>query len=641
MKARLRAAGLAGALAVASLAPQARAALTASEAEQVRGYVAEAAHADRVRALVARTDLSPDESAAAMAQALAGIALDDRHAAYLEAMVHGAPSPATRPVLAVATVRGLLARVDALLAAHPADLDRAPGALGEIGLAYRFAAGEVAATDASMTDAARADVGRALLDHMTRNAALLRLDAPVPLAVARLRAQLAVSIADSLPDGPTRKIDAADRLGLTGARRAALVDLGLLVADRGGTDDRIAEVRAVAERLPGARDGAEAVFVGDDKATFRARAAVVATADASGPLGEAASPWGGEAAPPAVSALTMAVARGLGAAAVGRALEKRPGLRVLVDRDGGAAGVVTLAAMLAVDAPRTVDVAAARFIAGRRESAAWLSDALGALAAFARVTPSSGDVRGDEGRDGLVVPLSGAGVSARRVVLDPNGAAAAFRLAGHLWRLTRDDTGAVTAFTRDGAPVALAMLPTARVAATDGSQWSGAGLVFARLAGTPRVAIAAGPRVRVVGATAADAISTPAPGDDVTLDADVHLDGGPGGILVHALPAARGFRGISLLLVPGSPGHAALMAADGSGNETAASPVVEIAPSPSAHVTIVVKGKQLTAQVGPATLSLTLPDALLHGDVGLRAYPGVTLEVSGWRLAATNAPRRH
>lgn len=620
---------------VLTLAAGARASLTNSEAEQVRGYVAAADHPDRVRALVARPDLTADESAAAMVSALVSLPLDEKHAAYLTELVAGAPSAATRPVLVVAIVRGLMARVDALYAAHPADLDRSPGALAEIARAYGFAAAQVSGEGTSMTDASRADVGRALADHVLRNASLLRLDAAVPLAVAGLRAQLALTMLDSLPDGPTRKIDAADKLGLTGARRAMLVDTGLLLLDRGGTDDRIAQVRAVVDRLPQAREGAVALFIGDESVKLLARGTVIAAADAVGPLGEAGSPWGGEAEPPQVSGVSVTVARALAGAAVARALDQRPGLRVQVDHDGGAAGVATVLGMLVVDPSRTVDVAAARLLAGRRETAAWLSDALGVLAVDA---PPATDPR-----QGLTLPL-GSG-AATHVVLDPTGSVGAFRLDGHVWRLDRDGSGAVSSFKRDGAPVALAMLSTARVAATEGPSWNGAGLILSRLAGKPRVAISAGPRIRVVGTRVADSVVAPAPGNGFTLDADLHLDGGPGGIVLRALPGRGGFSGISLLVLPGTPAHAVLLMADGSGDETAASPVVEVPAAAWVHVKAVLRGNQLTASVGPSsspvTLSLAFPDDLSRGDVALRAYPGVTLEVSGWHLASPAAGKKH
>jgi hypothetical protein len=157
--------------------------------------------------------------------------------------------------------------------------------------------------------------------------------------------------------------------------------------------------------------------------------------------------------------------------------------------------------------------------------------------------------------------------------------------------------------------------------------------------------------VRLVGTSVADSILAPAPGDDLTVDADLHLDGGPAGLVLHALPGAASFRGVSLLVLPGNPAHAVLLVSDGTGNETAASPVVEVPAAPLEHVKAVIKGNQLTASVGPVAspvpLSLTLPDDHLHGDVALRAYPGVTLEVSGWKVAgpaisrppASRAPR--
>ena len=112
--------------AVLALSGPAGATLTSSEGEQIRGYVAAADHADRVRALVARPDLSPDESAAAMTAALATLPLDERHATFLATLVSGAPTAATRPVLVRAIVVGLLARVDALYAAVPARKEAEP-----------------------------------------------------------------------------------------------------------------------------------------------------------------------------------------------------------------------------------------------------------------------------------------------------------------------------------------------------------------------------------------------------------------------------------------------------------------------------------------------------------------------------------
>lgn len=615
-------------LAAIAWAAPAWASLTQSETEQVRGYVTTQAHPDRVRAFVARPDLTPDESAAAMSAALAGVALDDRMVAYLEVVVLGAPSAATRPVLAAAIVRALLGRVDAIYAQHPADLDRNETALGQVARAYGFIAGEVSGADSAMTDAGRADIAKALADHVARDASMLHFDVQLPPAVAKLRAQAALALLDAMPEGATRRVDAADKLGLAGPRRAALVELGLLVMDRGGSDDRVAAVRSVLMQLPGAREGAEAVYVGDEHAAFKSRAAVVCTADANGALGEAASPWTGEADPPAVDAATMAIARGLAVAAVHRAVERRPTLRVQVEHDGGEPGVATFAAMLAIDAPRTVDVAAARLLAGKGESAAWLADAVGALAAFA---PAA------DAKEGLAIPVGRAKMT--HVTLEPSGASSAFRLDAHAWRVDRDGSGAVAGMKRDGVPVATPMLASVHAVATEGTSWKGAGMVFARLSGTPRLAIAAGPRVRVVGTSVADAVSTPAPGDDVTLEADLRVDDAPAGLAVRAVPGVRGVHGVSLLVIPGTKPRAALLVSDGYGDETAVAPAVDLPPGGSVHVVLTARGNRVDATVGGTTLGVTVPADYAHGDVALRAYPGATLEASHWSLLAPGKKR--
>jgi hypothetical protein len=286
-------------LACLVVAPRASAALTASETEEVRGYLATESHADRLRALVARPDLTADESAAAIAAGLSGLGVDERRIAFLRDAISGAPAKASRPVLAVAMVRGLLARAEALYAQHTADLERSAD-LADIARVYSFATTEVIAGD----DAARAVVLRALADHMGREA-VLALDAPVTMNVARVRAQAALALYDALPQGPTARVDGADKLRLAGARRSALVGLGVLVLDAGKGDTRVAEVRAMLELFPGAREGVEAIFVGDANATFQGRARVVATDDApDGVLSSSASPWSEEAAPPTVPAST-------------------------------------------------------------------------------------------------------------------------------------------------------------------------------------------------------------------------------------------------------------------------------------------------------------------------------------------------
>jgi hypothetical protein len=140
--------------------------------------------------------------------------------------------------------------------------------------------------------------------------------------------------------------------------------------------------------------------------------------------------------------------------AVSRAADRRPDLGAELHRDSEVAATV---AMLAINGPLGVEVAASRFIAGRRESAISLANAIGALAVFA---PSASG----HPPDGTVVAVGPAKVSGpattelTRIVLTPSGPAAAFRLEGHTWTFDRDASGVVTGLRRDGLPVTRAML---------------------------------------------------------------------------------------------------------------------------------------------------------------------------------------
>jgi hypothetical protein len=611
----------------------ARATLTASETEQIRHDVATAQNVDRVRALVARPDLSADESAAAMTTALTTVAADDKRMAFLHALVFGDASTASRPALATATVRGLLARADALYGQHGLDLERSPDALKELARVYGFVEEIASASPQSnVPDSTRDACAKALSDHFTRNGGVLKPDSAVVPPVVRSRAQAAVALFDLMPDTPTKRVDGADKLGLTGARRAALVEAGLLVLDAGGpgADGRVADARAMLDRMPGAREGgAEVAYIGDDGATFHARGnVVVAAPGVPGPLAESSSPWGIDADPPSVDGSTVAIARGVAEAAVVRAIERRPDLRVQIDRDGGQALTATAAGMLAVDAQRTVDVAAAHLLAGQPQAVALLADAIGALAAFAPAASPA---------DGLAVPVGRPKdghtetIRATHVSLAPTGAATSFQLDGHLWRVERDDTGAVTALHRDGVPVTSAALSTARLVATDGTKWTSAGFFVWRLAGSPLAGVAAGPRVRVVGrgADATDSVVLQGPGDDLVADADLRIDGGPAGMVVRAVVGAHGFKGASVLIVPGSPMHAVLLMADGAGVDVAATPLYDVGTSPTQHVHIVTHGTSLEAHVGKVLLTATMPADMVHGDVALRAYPMASVEATG------------
>jgi hypothetical protein len=614
-------------------APCAWGSLAASEIEQLRHEVSTAQNVGHVRALVARPDLTSDEAGAAMMDAMSSTPIDAPHTAFLHELVFASASTPSRPILAVAVVRGLLARVDVLLATIARGGNRNAAMLAEVGQAYDFIEEIIAADEhTNVTDTARTECAGAIAQHIAHNASLLHPDEAVSWGMAHVRAQIDIALLDAVPETSGRRVDLASTLGLSGARRSALIELGTLVLDAGGSDARVAALRPLLERVPGAREGTAAIVFSDQPASrLRARSGTVVTIDAASTasLTEANSPWGNEVAPPPVDEATLAVVRDLTLAAVRRALEQRTKLRAAVEHDGGEAAVSTLAAMIEVDASRTIEAVAARYLAGKRESAARLSDAVGALAVFATAP---------KGVDGLAVPVGRGeagddGTRLTHLVLDASGAAAALQYGTHTWRIVRNDQGDIARLLRDGAPVNVKMLPNARPPAEQATSWSAAGLVFARLAGTPRAAVMSGPRVWVYGSGVSDAIVTPSPGDDVLVEADLRVNGGAAGIALRAVPGgARAFKGVSVLIVPGTTPRAALIVGDGTGVEIAAAPVVDLASGPLQHVRVSVRRSKVEARVGGATLEATLPEGFEHGDVALRAYAGASIEASAWKM---------
>src|SRR5262245_45105243 len=98
----MKGAAVALGVSIAIAASSARASLTPSEQAQIRSFVASGQNAARVRALIARTDLSLEESAAALRDAVAPVVFDDAHAAFLRDLLFGGASAASRPVTIVA-----------------------------------------------------------------------------------------------------------------------------------------------------------------------------------------------------------------------------------------------------------------------------------------------------------------------------------------------------------------------------------------------------------------------------------------------------------------------------------------------------------------------------------------------------------
>ena len=388
----------------------ARASLTPSEEGQIVAYLAEGrvATAERVRALVARPDLTSDESAAALEAAVAPLVFTEGRAAYLHEMLYGPASLPSRSVIAAAITRALVARADAVVGRHEADLDQDALAIAELMRVFAFVNVNVAnagqphgaAHDPSAGIGASGydDAARALGTLITNHPRWLKGDAQIPASAAQVRAQLQLAALDMANDTTTRRFDVADRLGLVGSRRAALTELGLLLLDDGHADaTRLDRMRALLARMPGARESVEAVALFD--AALHARGDVVTVVRPSS--GAAGRLFGDDIAPPPIDPDLAATARPLAGIVIRHALDAHPDLRAQADKDAAAvnadpsrmlgtpgnasahAALASAAQLVMIDAQTTVDLALAGLVGGRPERAAILSDALGALATVA------------------------------------------------------------------------------------------------------------------------------------------------------------------------------------------------------------------------------------------------------------------
>ena len=177
------------------------------------------------------------------------------------------------------------------------------------------------------------------------------------------------------------------------------------------------------------------------------------------------------------------------------------------------------------------------------------------------------------------------------------------------------------------------MLEGARVPVSSGEVWSGAGAVFAKMAGSPRAGIAAGGRVRLVaGGRGVDAIATAAPGDDVAIDAELELSG-ESAIVVRAIATPAGFKGVALVLdATSSPLRASIRAWDDAGKLTELAPPVDVPPGERYAVKMTVQGRRLEAKVASVALYARVPVALEHGDVAIAAKHGGELDARGFAV---------
>ena len=390
------------------LVTNADAALTSSEKGQIKDYVAAAKieNAAGVRSMIARTDHTPEESAEALTEAVAPVSWTDTRGAFLKEMVFGNGSAASRPVLAVETVKAVFGRADAIYQHEGANLEKNGRAHGELVALYGFLDAVIANAGtpdrpsghdatAGIPPATYDACSKLLKEHVEKNAKWLKGGEAIPDSMARVRAQAQELLIDMMPDGLTRRVEAADRLGLKGARKTMLTDWGILFADAGKLDEaHIERVRQTMQRLGGARRDLSLVFYGptDHRQGLRGRgevAHVVGGNDAWALEGDAPAWWD-----PTIGTIThdLAVIEARQAMKASAAFSAQvnadaiatsgdPG-RVLGKPRAPSAEYILGSAIAALltDSPRAFDIAIARFNGHQAQTAALVSDALAALA---------------------------------------------------------------------------------------------------------------------------------------------------------------------------------------------------------------------------------------------------------------------
>jgi hypothetical protein len=649
------------ALCAALFATNANAALTSSEEVVVRQYVAQAqtSNASRVRAVVARPDLSADESAEAMTHALVPTAVTDARVSFLRELVFGAGSQASRSVLAAAVTRGLVARADEVFSHNPS-FDAPNEGNAELFRIYAFLSSIANAgtptmrahdAQAGIDSATYESSAKVLGDHLKRHAASLEPGTALSPIASRIRAQAMLAAYDMGADSPTRAIDGADRIGLDAARRALLLERGVLLLDSGKNPQALASAIALVRRFrASAFDRVEAIVIGGEGG-LHARGAVLAVKEDLDSHAVAEGFPADEVGASTVSAPLSSLAGEIALAVSKSVLQSHGDLRLAVQRDAGTdakrwlgatdASPESIAAnalrMLVVDAPRTIDLAMARFLVNRPESAALVSDALGVLAASAGPDGVQSLVVGRGEGDGTSTPLP-----LTAVRLNPSGTVAGFTLANARWEIVRDTTGVVTGVRRDGQPLAFAMLAHARIPVAGGSGWTGGSLAMTALYGSPLVGIVSGsggPRARIVAQGDLDVARIQAPGDDVSFDADVRAEG-PFEILLRSESTAA--LGIGLRVAPGAPTRISLVNRSGLGvggeHELASS----VALSSVDHVHVEIRNGVIhalcTHRASPAqtaALEAPVPAHQAHGDAAVAVQKGSSVELDNVMVRAT------
>lgn len=657
----------------------ARAALTASEQAQIQSFIREgvAAKAARVRALVARPDLTPEEIAAPLRGGFTGVPFDDRRERFASALLFGPGSEAARNDLVGPVVEALLGRAGVLMDRVPIKpgarwTDRADGAAREILAIHRFVterianAGNPPAQGHDPAAAIRSDgleaAARAYQAHLEAYRLWFRESEPLDGERLRIRAQVVLAFID-LSRGVLARHEVSEALGLRGPVRDAWERHGTYLEDGGqASEERLADVVDWLDRMPAAARRMSLLLV--DKLPACDLGARGERISSRIRLGSRPVPapadryWPGEVTPSRPDERLAELALSIAWVAARQALETHGVLAAAASRvaaatesggppaylshelaslslssgePGSAAPrvlrgaspelLVAYAIRLAlVDMPRALELALIRNDSGHPEPLEQLRLALGVLGAGQAETLAVGRVS-ESGR------IQRSELS--EVAYDSHGAVSAFSMDGHRYAIGPDESGRLVA-TVDGEVPVLSALSSFRLQTRAGDAFaSPSGLRFERLFGRPEAAAVDDGRFVLVGSKAGfDAVATGRQAARADLSARVVPSGPGGGLIARARPGETSYAGIALLVAE-APRQARLVVIDGRGHAFQLAEPVDLGPAPDGgyRLELEIEGDRVKASVGDRNLEGRLARPLPAGRAGLTALSGGRIDV--------------
>lgn len=666
-----------------------QAALTDSEKEQVKSFVhaGDVANAAKVRALVARPDLSVEEAAAPLTAGFSAVAFDEKHEKLAKEILVGPGSTASRSDLAPALVRALLARATKALGEMPQtesgrDALRAERTAQEILRIHRFVSVTIANAGtppadghdgkAGFRDDALKDAASAYLAHIAASPLTLQMGKPVSAALVPVRAQTQLTASD-LARGLIPRHELSTAFGLGAAQKTLFEKHGALLEDGGNASEaRRASMAELIGGLPKAADSAGLwlLFKGSTKGLSTRNRIATARVNLGASEGAPATSqlWAEDVEPLPVDRERAEVAYAVAWAATRAAFAKSPALKSAATRaatratnDGadaylardlpesvfapegvswnGAPGasaelyVAHAVRLLLLDSDRALGIGMIRSLRAQNEPLTAFSLALFVIAENSESGQAWGPYFKIQLEDGLVKSFE-----RTRMITQPAAKSIPpIKAVNERYEFTLAD-GKVQKVTLDGKPARLAAIRGGRLVPRAAESWQLGTTKLEKLHGEPlaatadedRLVMAAGPK-----STGFDAVVTGVSGADHAIQARIRATGRGGGLLVRGSAGKDSYAGV-VLLVSGDPTpKATLVWVDGEAAATELAPPLALTAGAAQHrVSLSIRGQNVSATVDGKKLDAKLAKPVANGRVGLVTASGGRIEVEGFSLNA-------